>query len=707
MSYLNEFATKKILYKAGKPERGTIFEIYTDGTIKIIRKLTLASLHIPVRIQNWMDIVRSSKENKNSIRVTIIVNDHNRNNEIISNQIATLEKKKDEWFLELSNNNEIKMRIAQYRSSKVTCIIYGLKPAKLFYKNKELLKHNSVKEEKNIQWLLGSKRRGSSFNIYQTNTKQLQIECFCWQGKSGQIELSQELWRYVKDWWKLKNRYVIGAIDDGTKSVLKFSQRKKKKRLVKKIIIPYNGKRKKIKIVFTHPVFELSENAKKDLTLTKELQQAGYNIKQLTTNWTDKPRHKDEEFEEKVWNILKCAFTEADSEIFPEVKITTAFTPKITKRIDGLLVRKELLGLIELKTSEDIKNSELDEVIGELLLLQENISEKKIVTLLFINTEVTTTEQARIITKLYGIANNIILIGREEVEVLLRNPKLLLERLEIIQTVHQKKNTKELIIHPETLQVVLTKKLEGEAYTILEQLIQTQEKSFELIEQYCFLMNIPIADFYLLYNKNVKQNEGKTSIELAMKRRKISSKAIILDMKPLQNLHSDLIRNNSRTILEEKSKHKATVDYYVLLKNFTTLLTTLPPSCRVIGFKYFRREQGAVFERNTRNLLEDMGFEVVSNLLFSYYGKHFEIDHLAFKDKTIQLISCKDRSSFRYLPNLYSKIIFAFGQLYLNQKTLYNAKGKLHIRVKKEFLFTLKKKFKAFKSPDHSLILTS
>ncbi|MHA1354428.1 MAG: hypothetical protein ACTSR1_04555, partial [Candidatus Heimdallarchaeota archaeon] len=581
---------------------------------------------------------------------------------------------------------------------------------KLFYKNKELLEHNSIRVEKNIQWLLGSKNRGNSFNIYQTNTKQLQIESYCWLGNSGQIELSQELWRYVKDWWNTKVGYVIGSINDASKTILKISQRKKEKRLVKQISIPYCGERKKIKVVFTHPVFELSENAKQDLTLTKELQQSGYNIKynikQLTTNWTEKSRHPDKVFEEKVWTILKSAFTE-DSKIFSEVKITTATSPKITKRIDGLLVCKELLGLIEVKTSKKIKNIELDEVIGELLLLQENISNNKIVTLLFINNEVITTEQARIITKLYGVVNNIILVGKEEVEVLLRNPKLLLERLKIKQTGHLKKNTQELILHPETLQVIPAKKLEEEAYAVLEQLIQTPEKSLKLIKQYCFLMNIPIADFHMLYNKKAKQNEESISIELAMKRRKTSQRAIIFEMKSLQDLHSDLIFNNSRTILEEKSKRKTNVDYSVLLENFNTLLTTLPPSCRVIDFKYFKREQGADFERNTKHLLEEKGFKVISNVLFSYYGKHFEIDLIAFKDESVQLISCKDRSNFCYLPNLYSKIIFAYGQLYLNQKTLNNAKGKLHVRVKEEFLFTLKKKFKGFKSPDHSLILTS
>ncbi|MHA1307567.1 MAG: hypothetical protein ACTSO7_11905 [Candidatus Heimdallarchaeota archaeon] len=403
-----------LLYSAGKPGRGTAFDILTDGTIIIHRKLTLTSIHVPARIHNWMDIPGSSKGNKNTIRITIIVNEEKQSNTIINNQEAMLKETINGWFIEVSNINETKTNFSQYKDSKITCIISGLQPTKLFYKNKELLEHINIVDEKNKQWLLGSKRRGSAFNIYQIKTNQILIESFCWLGNSGQIELSQELWRYINDWWQLENKYVVGTINDGPKTVLKFSQRKKKKRIAKKITNPYCGPRKRVKVVFTHPVFELSENAKQDLTLVKNLRHANYNIKQLTTTWTEKSRHPDEEFEEKAWSILKSAFTGEYDKIFSEVKITTASSPTITKRIDGLLVSKELLGLIEIKTSNDLKIKELDEVIGELLLLQEKISKKRMVTILFINNEVATTDQAINITKLYGLGNGLILIGKEE-----------------------------------------------------------------------------------------------------------------------------------------------------------------------------------------------------------------------------------------------------------------------------------------------------
>ncbi len=698
--------TEKILYKAGKPERGTTFEIYTDGTIKIKRKLTLASLHIPVRILNWMDIVRSSKENKNSIRVTIIVNDHNRNNEIISNQIATLEKKKDEWFLELSNNNEIKMRIAQYRSSKVTCIIYGLKPAKLFYKNKELLKHNSVKEEKNIQWLLGSKRRGSSFNIYQTNTKQLQIECYCSLGESGDIELSQELGRYIKDWWTLKNNYVVGTIDDGSKTILKFSQRKKKKQLVNKITIPYYGPRKKIKIIFTHPIFELSKHAKQDLTLTKELRQAGYNIQQLTTAWTDKSRHVDKDFESNVWTILKSVFTEENSKLFSETKITTSNRPQITKRLDGLLIWNELIGLIEIKTAE--KNNEpLTEILGELLYLQDEIKKSNICSIVFLNFEVTTTEFGKNITKLYGLAKKIILIGRDEVNALVKKPTLFLERINEFLTLLKDNKRMNQLIHPVTHKLTTKKDLEQEAFKVLRQTHTKPAKAKQLIEQYCFLMNTTKTDYSLLYKVISDRLNNSADFDMRLQKKFSVFQPIDNVEEILQTLHSTLAKNGNYHILKARSKmFYNRREYQILLEQWEIISNNLPPLCNIIKFKRFKTESGTEYEKHTRELLERMDFQVVSNVLFSFYGKHFEVDHLIFKNGEMQAISCKDRGEFQYEPNLYSKIRFAIGEINLHQKTINCNKSQLYIKVKDDFLPNIDSMFHDYRTETFALEIT-
>jgi hypothetical protein len=65
--------------------------------------------------------------------------------------------------------------------------------------------------------------------------------------------------------------------------------------------------------------------------------------------------------------------------------------------------------------------------------------------------------------------------------------------------------------------------------------------------------------------------------------------------------------------------------------------------------------------------------------LFSFYGKHFEVDHLLFKDGQMLMASCKDRSTFKSLPNLYSKVRLAFGELDLRQKIINARKGQMYI----------------------------
>ena len=699
--------TEKILYKAGKQERRTTFEIFTDGTIKIERKLTLSSIHIPVRIHNWMDMAKSSKGNKNSIRLTIIVNKENQNNKIINNQIATLEKKTNGWFLKLSNLDEIQIKISQNRDSKITCIIKGLQPTKLFYKNKELLEHNSIEEEKNIQWLLGSKRRGSSFNIYQTSIKKLQFECYCWLGNSGQIELSQELWRYVKNWWSLKVGYVVGSINDASKTILKISQRKKKERLVKQIIIPYCGERKKIKVVFTHPIFELSENTKQDLSLVRELQQTSYNIKQLATNWTEKSRHPDKKFEEKVWTILKKVFTEYNSKLFSEAKITTDCSPEITKRLDGLLIWEELVGLIEIKTADHLKNNPINEVIGELLFLQELIQKNNIFSIVFLNTEITTTEFGKKITKLYGLANKIILIGKEEVAALTNKPEQLIERILEHHILEKGKTKSNKFIHPTTYKLTTKDALEQEAYSILYKSILNPADASNYIKRYCFLMNLTKADYSLLFKKITEELNNKFDFDLGIQNRINVTQPIYLEEEVLQTLHANLVEYGNLSILESKAamniKRK---DYKILIENWETISEVLPPLCNIVQFKTFRSKSGIEYEKHTREILESSGFQVVSNILFSYYGKQFEVDHLIFREGEMQAISCKDRGTFQYEPNLYSKIRFAIGEISLHQKTINCQKSQLYIKAQEEFLPKLNSMFHDYRTETFALEVT-
>jgi Holliday junction resolvase-like predicted endonuclease len=117
-------------------------------------------------------------------------------------------------------------------------------------------------------------------------------------------------------------------------------------------------------------------------------------------------------------------------------------------------------------------------------------------------------------------------------------------------------------------------------------------------------------------------------------------------------------------------------------------------------------ESGLAFENDIREFLEGKGYKVVSNILFSFYGKHFEVDHLIFKDGNMYIVSCKDRSSFQYLPNLYSKIRFAIGEIDFRRKTINCDKSQIYVKVKKGFLSKLKNVFQEYQTDKLSLMVT-
>ena len=123
-------------------------------------------------------------------------------------------------------------------------------------------------------------------------------------------------------------------------------------------------------------------------------------------------------------------------------------------------------------------------------------------------------------------------------------------------------------------------------------------------------------------------------------------------------------------------------------------------------FKTPTLHKGLFFEQRTRRELEKRGYKVISNIIISQCGKHFEIDHLAIKDEQVELISCKDRSSFRYLPNLYFKITSAYYWLYLYHKILNNLDGQLFVRVKEEHLLPIQTRYLEYPPTTLSLRLT-
>ncbi|MBD3190452.1 MAG: hypothetical protein GF308_07400 [Candidatus Heimdallarchaeota archaeon] len=106
-------------------------------------------------------------------------------------------------------------------------------------------------------------------------------------------------------------------------------------------------------------------------------------------------------------------------------------------------------------------------------------------------------------------------------------------------------------------------------------------------------------------------------------------------------------------------------------------------------------------------MLEQEGYQVASNVMFRQVGKFFEIDHLAFKDEEVLMISCKDRSNYQYLPSTYRKIRGAANHLEFRQQLLKISKGRLFIKVKTMYYKTLKERYEGIWTPNTRIIITT
>lgn len=687
-----------LLYKGKWPTKGG-FEIYSDGTIEISNGVTSDGIAIPKMVIKFLKLSKmKDKKIVTTWRIRL-------GEGTIKNIKGTIIRSNKSYYIQPIENGSFEVRYG-----KATCIAKIDKKYHKEYFNKlsQLRKSTKLEPKENLEAIIAGGEKNVKFMLYKNSSDQLFIHSKV--SKHGNtILLSDELARYIENWHKEQYEHYICSINDQQVMVLKAKTRpgNREGRFFKELFIHNHDIPKESTIIITSKRFKLSEQAKSDLALLEQLQQAGFSIKKLTSNWTTKERHKNLYFVRNVWTIIGQTFTQKNSKVLSEVKVTSSTKQELTKRVDGLLVCEDILGIIEIKSSENIKNNTLDEVIGELALLQEHIGDKKSFIMLFINTEVIASKLKKNITKLYGLEHNIILIGKGELNDLLENPMRLFGRVKEFFHLQTEKSSKLQIFHPTDLTLTSKGALERQANDLLKQLFTNTKNSKSLIEQYCFLMNIEKSDFFKLY-KLLNTQQGRKSPcgdELSV-RRMLSSKHIF-DFETLQQLHSELSYNGNYRILEEKGKDACfTEDYNILLRNWNAIKDSLPPMCRILQFKTLRTKNGSVFERQIRKCLESEGYQVVSNVLLSLHGKHFEIDHLAFKNGTMLTTSCKDRSNFQYTPNLYSKISFAFGQLALYRRIFNNTNGKLFVRVKKGNQKKLQKRYNNTSTADYSLIIT-
>ena len=171
---------------------------------------------------------------------------------------------------------------------------------------------------------------------------------------------------------------------------------------------------------------------------------------------------------------------------------------------------------------------------------------------------------------------------------------------------------------------------------------------------------IPIV----VFNHDLKINKTITTKQFGK-----HAKVILIGSSEFQKIEKNPFILLDR-INEFKKKNK-------LLEKKTTFDN---PNIEITGHRV-SNHQGSEFENYVGNILKEENQQVFSNVLIRCYGKDFEIDHLAAKNKEVTVVSCKDRSNWN--NTTLNEEIKQYLLILLFRKNILDAqKGRLFVKTK-------------------------
>jgi len=557
---------KKIIHRNRKEKRGVDYTLYSDLTIEL--RTSFISRTYGLRIPNDLKkfIKLPSKKNE-SIKTKVDFISESSNSKIEMSKVAvefsfredayTNRKGKKRitksvYLKPIKSNNFTQLRKLISQNKNILCIIQTLTPTDYFLKAKDIREKISFSniDVSNMTLIVSGGIQKTFFDIYRDEKNFLYISTTTNLYKNGKVTLSSELQNLIPNIFNF-DLFVCQKDEEPPLIIPAILHYKKNNRPLFELNFPHHSNSVSIvTIVFSHPLLSLNLSVKDDYSIKCYLQQLGFNIKSFKSNYIT-GQHEDSTVEESMRTIVQQAFVNKKSKIYSEVQIITnspnenvignkhTFDEVILDATDDSLI------FVEYKTSfTNGKHREIDNAIAEMFHYRRKIGEKAII-LMLINDDLFL--KTKIITKSFGSKNDIILIGKEELNYIYQQPKLLLDRIREFKDVKEQK------------QVILNK-------SILE--------------------NTPL---YKSINR-------------------LPSESILLKYKQL-------------------------------------LLRKIPQDFRVksISFNHI----GVDFEREVGVLLVTKGFAVASNILFHYYNRKMEIDHLCFKDEELTIVSCRKATSVR------------------------------------------------------------
>ena len=274
------------------------------------------------------------------------------------------------------------------------------------------------------------------FEVYRNKENQIFVKMQTSIRRWGKITLSTHLRHHIVDFFNYNE--VICKRENNKPFVVSTYQFLKGKRIVFELRLPHFSKEKKgTTVIFTHPDFKLTEITKRDFEITRMLRKMDFPIKSFYTPFFN-GHHPNHKIEKKMRKLIRNAFSKENYRMFSDVQVTVrsplenrkgnrhAFDDFIINTLDNSLI------LVEYKTSftKATKYVEIDSAIAEMHHYRRKLGEN-VYLIIILNDDLIINNE--IITKTFGLKNNLLLIGKKELEKLNNKPELLFNDFEKFQ----------------------------------------------------------------------------------------------------------------------------------------------------------------------------------------------------------------------------------------------------------------------------------
>ncbi len=444
---------RKIIFENHKRVQKVGFTIFTDLTIKGYKKtVSSKGINFQKEIGKYFYIPKRENEQQ-TIKVDYVFNTPIGVKEFLSipsiiyseNGIFTTRKnkKKIRSVVFLKPKNEFilrELRELTKKYQKITYIIHKqLTPTKMCMRLKSIRERTAERLDINfskLELIIAGGRQSAQFEIYRDKYNQVFIKSSAKINRWGKVTLSSELNNHIIDFFKYKE--FVCKKDEDSPIIIPTVTREINSMTKIEVNFPhYSNKKEQISLIVTHPDFKLTVETLADFRMKNQLLEIGYPIKSFYSRYFN-GYHTERKIEENMRLIIRNAFSSSKFKIFSDAQIVVdyPFENEFGNKhaFDDFIINKDenSLILVEYKTifGKTSIYRETDYAIARLQHFQRKLGERVYLVLL-INGELYSNNKK--ITKEFGKAINIVLIGKNDLEEILENPTLLIDRVNLLK----------------------------------------------------------------------------------------------------------------------------------------------------------------------------------------------------------------------------------------------------------------------------------